>query len=102
MDFDIHLDGAWHPCASVNLLSEQEQSRNARVRVRYEADYAVERLGANDRNWRWLEDRLRAFAVKLDGLPAVMSECGVASGIIQQRRHEIESLADELRALKDR
>jgi len=54
------------------------------------------------RNWRWLEDRLRAFAVKLDGLPAVMSECGVASGIIQQRRHEIESLADELRALKDR
>jgi len=60
MDFDIHLDGAWHPCASVNLLSEQEQSRNARVRVRYEADYAVERLGASD---------YRALSVRACALP---------------------------------
>jgi serine/threonine-protein kinase HipA len=48
MDFDIHLQGAWHQCASVNLLHEGEESRNARVLLQYEADYAVEHLGARD------------------------------------------------------
>jgi serine/threonine-protein kinase HipA len=48
MDFDIHLRGAWHPCASVNLLHDGEESRHARVRLQYEADYAVQHLGAGD------------------------------------------------------
>jgi hypothetical protein len=48
MDFDIHLHGVWHRCASVTLLHEGETSRNGRVRLQYEADYAVEQFGARD------------------------------------------------------
>ncbi|MBS0421775.1 MAG: HipA domain-containing protein [Proteobacteria bacterium] len=48
MDFDIHLEGRWHPCASLDLLDGREQSRLGRVRLQYEADYAVEHLGAAD------------------------------------------------------
>ncbi len=48
MDFDVHLQGAWYPCASVDLVHEQEESRQARVRLQYEADYAVAHLGAGD------------------------------------------------------
>jgi serine/threonine-protein kinase HipA len=48
MDFDIHFDGAWHGCASVTLLDDSEASRKGRVRLQYEADYAVEHLGARD------------------------------------------------------
>jgi serine/threonine-protein kinase HipA len=48
MDFDIHLRGAWHRCASVTRLHDGETSRNGRVRLQYEADYAVENLGARD------------------------------------------------------
>ena len=48
MYLDIHLDGRWHPCASLALLDPQNPSRRGRVRLQYEADYAVEHLGARD------------------------------------------------------
>jgi serine/threonine-protein kinase HipA len=48
MDFDIHLQGTWHRCATVTLLNEAEASRNGRVRLQYEADYAIEHLQARD------------------------------------------------------
>src|SRR5579862_6776234 len=48
MDFDIHLEGVWKPCASVSLLEERATSRNGRVQLQYEADYAVDHLGALD------------------------------------------------------
>jgi serine/threonine-protein kinase HipA len=48
MDFDIYVDGAWHPCASVILLDERDPSRKGRVRLQYEAEYAIERLQARD------------------------------------------------------
>lgn len=48
MDLDIHLEGRWHPCASLDLLDGEAQSRLGRVRLQYEADYAVEHLGAID------------------------------------------------------
>lgn len=48
MDFEVHLGGEWHRCASVELLDEAQTSRNGRVRLQYEADYAVDHLGARD------------------------------------------------------
>ena len=48
MDFDVHLEGTWHRCAAVELLDEARHSRNAPVRLQYEADYAVNHLGARD------------------------------------------------------
>jgi serine/threonine-protein kinase HipA len=48
MDFEVHLSGAWHRCATVELLDEAQNSRNGPVRLQYEADYAVENLGARD------------------------------------------------------
>jgi serine/threonine-protein kinase HipA len=48
MDFDIHLEGSWHRCATVTLEDATQASRRERVLLRYEADYAVERLGASD------------------------------------------------------
>jgi len=48
MDFEIHLGGTWRRCASVALLDEAANSRNGPVRLQYEADYAVEYLGARD------------------------------------------------------
>jgi len=48
MELDIHLQGRWHPCASLDLLDEKEQSRLGRVCLQYEAEYAVEHLGAAD------------------------------------------------------
>ena len=48
MDFEVHLDGTWHRCAKVELLDPAQHSRNARVRLQYEADYAIDRLGARD------------------------------------------------------
>jgi serine/threonine-protein kinase HipA len=48
MEIDIHLQGAWHPCAQVELPDETQGSRHSPVRLRYEADYAVEHLGARD------------------------------------------------------
>lgn len=48
MDFDIYLDGVWHWCASVESLDESNPSRRGRVRLQYEADYAIEHLLAKD------------------------------------------------------
>src|SRR6478752_9395656 len=48
MDFEIHLDGAWHRCATVELLDQAQSSRTGRVRLQYEADYATPRLDARD------------------------------------------------------
>jgi serine/threonine-protein kinase HipA len=48
MDFDIYLDGAWHRAATVSVLDEKNPSRKGRVRLQYEADYAVEHLMARD------------------------------------------------------
>jgi serine/threonine-protein kinase HipA len=48
MEFDIHLQGRWHPCASLCLLDREGESRAGPVRLQYEADYAVEHLGAAD------------------------------------------------------
>lgn len=48
MDLDIHLNGAWHPCAVATLMDEDSGTRRGRVRLQYEADYAVEHLGARD------------------------------------------------------
>jgi serine/threonine-protein kinase HipA len=52
-------------------------------------------------NWPGLLQSMRGFAAKLDGLPGLMRECGIAGHIIEQRRPEIERLARDLRALKD-
>lgn len=48
MDFEVHLDGAWHSCARLELLDEARSSRNGPVRLQYEAAYATDRLGARD------------------------------------------------------
>lgn len=48
MDFEVHLAGAWHRCGTVELLDEAQNSRNGPVRLQYEADYALEHLGARD------------------------------------------------------
>jgi serine/threonine-protein kinase HipA len=48
MDLEIHLGGIWCPCATVKLLNESQNSRNGPVRLQYEADYAIDHLGARD------------------------------------------------------
>lgn len=48
MDFDIHLCGAWHRCATVELLEESRSSRHGPVRLQYEAAYAINHLDARD------------------------------------------------------
>lgn len=48
MDLDIYLKGRWHSAASVNLLDAGNPGRRGRVRLQYEADYAVEHLQARD------------------------------------------------------
>jgi len=48
MKLDIHLDGAWRPCAVVERLEGEPQTRHARVRLRYEADYADDHYEARD------------------------------------------------------
>ncbi len=47
MDIDIHLDGTWHSCASVQRTSTDSTLRGP-VRLQYDADYALEHLDAND------------------------------------------------------
>jgi serine/threonine-protein kinase HipA len=48
MDFDLHMAGAWHPCAQAQLLDEAAASRRGAVRLSYEADYAIAHLDARD------------------------------------------------------
>jgi serine/threonine-protein kinase HipA len=48
MDFEVHLNGTWHSCATVELQDEARSSRYGPVRLQYEADYAIDRLGAQD------------------------------------------------------
>ena len=48
MNLDLHLEGAWHPAGSVELLVEGQRSRRGRVSLNYEADYALAHLGARD------------------------------------------------------
>jgi serine/threonine-protein kinase HipA len=52
-------------------------------------------------DWPGLLQSIRAFADKLDRLPGLMLECGIAAHVIERRHHEIEQLAQELRALRD-
>lgn len=52
-------------------------------------------------DWPALVRSTRQFADTLDNLPALMTECGIAGNITEQRRPQIERLASELRALKD-
>lgn len=48
MDVDAYLNGRWERCASIELQDPAEGFRRGGVRVRYEADYAIEHLGARD------------------------------------------------------
>lgn len=48
MQLDIHLDGQWQPCATVTLEDVANASRRGRVCLRYEADYAIQQIGARD------------------------------------------------------
>jgi serine/threonine-protein kinase HipA len=48
MDFELHYRGAWHRCATVELVQGSQGSRHAPVRLQYEADYAVAHMGARD------------------------------------------------------
>lgn len=48
MDLDIHLNGAWTPCAVVELLQGSPGTRHGHVRLKYEADYAAQHLRATD------------------------------------------------------
>src|SRR4051794_12536163 len=48
MKLDIHLDGAWRPCAEAALLDAARGVRQGRVRLKYEVDYAADCLGAAD------------------------------------------------------
>ena len=52
-------------------------------------------------NWSGLLQSMREFADRLNGLPELLRECGIATHILERRRPEIERLAKELRALKD-
>jgi len=47
MEIDIHLRGAWRPCAVVEPTTDEQSIRGA-VGVRYEVGYAVEHLQARD------------------------------------------------------
>jgi serine/threonine-protein kinase HipA len=55
MKIDIHIDGAWHPCAEITLRDAAAPSRHGPVTLRYDADYAIEHLHASD---------LRALSVR--------------------------------------
>lgn len=48
MDLELHYRGAWHRCATVELVQGSQSSRHAPVRLQYEADYAVAHMGARD------------------------------------------------------
>src|SRR5689334_20274903 len=48
MKLDIHLNGVWHPCAEAARTDAAQGARRERVRLKYEADYAVEHRGAAD------------------------------------------------------
>ena len=47
MRLEIHLDGTWHACAEVEPTTENS-SLQGTVRIRYEADYAIQHLLARD------------------------------------------------------
>jgi serine/threonine-protein kinase HipA len=61
----------------------------------------LEEAGIELTNWSGLVQSMRGFAGKLDRLPGLMGECGIAGHIIKQRVAEIERLARDLRALKE-
>jgi len=48
MDFQIHLGGGWHTCATINLADPARASRRGPVNFQYDVDYAVEHLDARD------------------------------------------------------
>lgn len=47
MRLDIHLDGTWHACAELEPAAEGLSLQDA-VRIRYEVDYALQHLLAQD------------------------------------------------------
>lgn len=48
MDLDIHIDGAWQPCAEIALRDATKPSRYGPMTLRYEPDYAIRNLHARD------------------------------------------------------
>jgi len=48
MNIDIHLDGAWHPCAEIDLRDAAKPHRYGPMTLRYDADYALRSLHAKD------------------------------------------------------
>jgi serine/threonine-protein kinase HipA len=48
MNIDIHLDGAWQPCAEIALRDATNPSRYGPTTLRYEPDYAIRNLHARD------------------------------------------------------
>lgn len=47
MEIDIHLDGAWHACASV-VRASPDTTPQGSVRLQYDTDHALEHLDAKD------------------------------------------------------
>jgi serine/threonine-protein kinase HipA len=83
--------------------------------IRWDGENAVERdwnhvlsnlavrfaeAGQRFSRWALLSEAMREFALTLDQLPALMSECGVTAHIVVRRREEIARLARELRAIR--
>jgi serine/threonine-protein kinase HipA len=48
MDFELYLDGEWRPAGSIELADVGVTARRGAVELRYDADYALEHLGARD------------------------------------------------------
>jgi serine/threonine-protein kinase HipA len=48
MGIDIHLDGAWQPCAEIALRDATNPSRYGPITLRYEPDYSIRNLHARD------------------------------------------------------
>jgi serine/threonine-protein kinase HipA len=48
MNIDIHLDGAWQPCAEIALREAAKPHRYGPMTLRYEPDYALRNLHAKD------------------------------------------------------
>jgi serine/threonine-protein kinase HipA len=59
MDIDIHLNGSWHACATVQLEDPLRTSQADGLSMRYDVDYALEHLyqrGARALSVRWPVD----------------------------------------------
>ena len=48
MDFEIYLKGAWHTCASIDLVDPGRPSRRGPIKLQYDVNYALDHLSARD------------------------------------------------------